>query len=213
MSRFQVVPVALTSLFIVALSGCRDREIVSYRVKKEATHPPAATTAPEPGGSKLSPPDAPSSMASTPVPTAHGDGLQWIAPPHWTSKPASAMRRATYVIPGGNGTNGELAVTAFPGNVGGNLANVNRWRGQIQLEPVGEQELAKLLNHLDAGSLHIDVVDIRADTGSDPQRIIGAIVPLDGSTWFFKFSGPDSLLTAEKPAIIKFLKTIRPAKS
>lgn len=212
MSRFQVVSVALTPLLIVILSGCRDREIVSYRVKREVVHPPATASAVEPAGPKAQVPEAPSSMASTPVPTAQGDGLQWTAPAHWTSKPASAMRRATYAIPGGNGSHGELAVTAFPGNVGGNLANVNRWRGQIQLEPVGAQELEKLLEHLDAGSLHIDLVDIKADTGADPQRIIGAIVPLDGSTWFFKFSGPDSLLTAEKSAIIGFLRTIRPSK-
>ena len=213
MIRFRFVSAALASLLIAALSGCRDREIVSYRVKKEAAPSLPATTDAGSASAKPASPDTPASMASTPVPTANGDGLLWTAPAHWTSKPASAMRRATYAIPGANGSRGELAVTAFPGNVGGNLANVNRWRGQIQLEPVGEHELGKLLEHHDAGRLHIDVVDIKADTGTDPQRIIGAIVPIEDSTWFFKFSGPDSLLTAEKPAIVEFLKTIRPAKS
>jgi hypothetical protein len=30
----------------------------------------------------------------------------------------------------------EVTVSAFPGDTGGLLANLNRWRGQIGLEPV-----------------------------------------------------------------------------
>lgn len=213
MFRFSAASVAMASMLVAALPGCKDREIASYRVRKEATGTPVAPAPSGPIGGTAPSADTASSMASTPVPTAEGLGLEWSAPAQWTAKPASAMRRATYMISGRGSAIGELAVTAFPGNVGGNLANVNRWRGQIQLEPVTEADLGRILEHHDAGDLHIDVVDIKADTGSDPQRIIGAIVPLADSTWFFKFSGPDSLLTAEKPVIIEFLKTIRAKKS
>lgn len=208
MPFFRAAPLILASITLVALPGCKDREISSYRVKKEATSAPAAA-APATPAMPSTPSGAPPSMASTPVNTAQGESLRWTAPAHWTSKAASAMRRATYVIPGKNGASGELAVTAFPGNVGGNLANVNRWRGQLQLQPLTEAELDKVLAHYDVGNLHIDVVDIKADTGSDPQRVIGAIVPFGDSTWFFKFSGPDSLMAAEKPVILDFIQTIK----
>ncbi len=204
----RVAPLILVSLTLVALPGCKDREISSYRVKKEAAPAPPAVA---PAGTAASSPTSASapSMASTPVNTAQGESLRWTAPAHWTAKTASAMRRATYVIPGKDGSTGELAVTAFPGDVGGNLANVNRWRGQIQLPPIAEAELDKVLAHYDVGSLHIDVVDLKADTGPDPERVIGAIVPFGGSTWFFKFSGPDSLMAAEKPVILDFIQTLK----
>lgn len=208
MSFFRVVPVVLTSITLIAQFGCKDREISSYRVRKEAT-PQAPAGEPAANTSAVGTADAMPPMASTPVNTAQGEGLRWTAPSHWTSKPASAMRRATYVIPGKGGANGELAVTAFPGNVGGNLANVNRWRGQIGLPPITDADLGTALAHYDVDRLHIDVVDIKAVTGDDPQRVIGAIVPFGESTWFFKFSGPDSLLTAENPVILDFIKSIK----
>ena len=37
-------------------------------------------------------------MANTPVATASGPGLTWSAPSHWKAKPASAMRKGSFVI-------------------------------------------------------------------------------------------------------------------
>ena len=95
-------------------------------------------------------------MAATPVPTAGGGDLVWTAPASWQSRPASAMRKATFIIPGASAAEqAELAVTAFPGDVGGNLANVNRWRGQIQLPPIDAAALPAALTHLDIGNLRV----------------------------------------------------------
>ena len=52
----------------------------------------------------------------------------------------------------------EIAVTVFPGNVGGLTANVNRWRGQIGLAPLAPAELEANLDHLDANGLHFEIV-------------------------------------------------------
>ena len=38
----------------------------------------------------------------------------------------------------------------------------------------------------------------------------GAIVPLNGETWFFKLLGPDALVAQQKPAFLEFLRTVRP---
>ena len=40
-------------------------------------------------------------------------------------------------------------------------------------------------------------------------RIVGAIVPVNGATWFFKLMGPDATVSAAKPAFLEFLKTVR----
>lgn len=208
---------------LLAASGCRDGKIVTYRVPKEeppaaaapaAANPHAGLDIPAPGS-----PPAPASspnMASTPVPTATGGDLTWTAPAHWQSRPPSAMRKATFILPGAAaGEQAELAVTAFPGDVGGNLANVNRWRTQLQLPPIAAAELGSALVHLDAGSLHIDLAELLGPAPADGkprQRVIGAIVPFNGATWFFKLTGPDALVAAKKAEFLAFLQTLQPTR-
>lgn len=148
-------------------------------------------------------------MASTPVATASGPALTWTAPASWKTKPGSAMRKGSYTVTS-EGVAGEadLAITAFPGDVGGDLANLNRWRGQLQLPPVGQGEFEAAVQRLERNGLKIIVADI-AGTGAGAQRILGAMVPHAGSTWFFKLMGPDALVAREKAAFVAFLDTVK----
>jgi hypothetical protein len=120
------------------------------------------------------------------------------------------MRKATFGIAGTGGATAELAVTAFPGDVGGDLANVNRWRGQIGLPPIEAGQLPAALERFEANGLKIAVADIVATTGTPPVRVLGGIVPHGGQTWFFKLTGPDPLVAQEKPAFLEFLRTVKP---
>lgn len=152
-------------------------------------------------------------MASTPVATASGPGLAWNVPTHWSTKAGSAMRKGSYTVKS-DGVAGEadLAVTAFPGNVGGDLANLNRWRGQVKLAPVSEGEFEANVQRVEHNGLKMIVTDI-VGTGPSgaPERIIGAMVPHGGSTWFFKMQGPDVLVAKEKPAFMTMLQSVKPA--
>ena len=141
-------------------------------------------------------------MTSPSLPTATDQPLVWTAPAGWAAKAASSMRKGSYTIDGPEGA-GDLSITAFPGDVGGNLANVNRWRGQLQLPPVAD--LAGAVQPLEANGLHMLVFE-GANNGN---RMLGVIVPRPGETWFFKLKGPDVLVAREKPAFLEFLKTVR----
>ncbi len=202
---------ALSLAAAVALlgTGCRKQEVASYRVPKEAvpTLPGAAADNQMAG----SPAAGGAGIAGTAVATASGNALAWSAPAHWTVKTASAMRKGSYTIKG-DGAEADVSITAFPGDVGGDLANLNRWRGQLQLAPVGQAEFEAATQHLDSNSLHMTVADI-VGSGSPAQRILGAMVPFEGATWFVKVTGPDALLTKEKPAFLAFLATVKPAAS
>ncbi len=205
--RFRLLVLPLAAL--VFLPACRDAKITSYRVPHEK---------PEPMPPVLSGGTAPSAaaggdmaaMANTAVPTAAGDGLAWTAPAHWKTKPESPMRKGSYAISAGDGPEADMAITAFPGDVGGDLANVNRWRGQIGLSPITEADLGRTSQHLDFNGLHCTFVDFANPDGANPQRILGAIVPFEGATWFFKMMGPDALVAREKPAFLQFLQTVHP---
>jgi hypothetical protein len=107
-------------------------------------------------------------MANTAVATAGGPGLTWTAPAHWKAKPGSSMRKGSFTI-AGEGGEGDLAITAFPGDVGGDLANLNRWRGQIQLPPVTQAEFDAAIQRIEPNGLKMTVVDV-AGTGTNALR-------------------------------------------
>jgi hypothetical protein len=211
---------ALTAL----LTSCGKPEVQSYRVPKEAATPsPAMAAAPNASAnagagaapSAPTPPNAQSApaaaggntMANTAVATAGGPGLTWTSPSRWTPKPASAMRKGSYVIKG-DGGEADLAISAFPGDVGGDLANLNRWRGQINLPPVSQAEFEAAAQRIERNGLRMTVVDL-VGTGPNAQRILGAMIPYGGATWFVKLIGPDALVANEKPAFTAFLETIQ----
>jgi len=205
-------------LTLLLMGGCGDREITSYRAPKDPAPvlPPAGAPAAgqlpdgHPPVGATPPPAAPGmdNMANTAVPTG-SDRLTWTAPARWTAKPASAMRKGSYAIKG-DGLEADLSITAFPGDTGGLLANLNRWRGQISLPPLTGDQLDANRQHVDIGPLHVDVVDFAGTANGAPTRIIGAVVPVDGETWFFKLMGPDALVAGEKAVFMEFLQTVRP---
>jgi hypothetical protein len=219
------LPLVAASLVVLSFSGCKKEEVTSYRVPKEQAPAPAvAANANMPqdavhagvaknasGAAQAAPATGGSAMANTPVATASGAGLTWKGPAHWTDKGASGMRKGTFTITGDGGATAELAITAFPGDVGGEVANVNRWRGQIQLPPLSPDEATKSIQRVEANGQKFGIVDI-AGSGASPVRVLGAWVSHQGSTWFFKLTGPDALVTKEKPAFLEFVKTIMPAQ-
>jgi hypothetical protein len=176
---------------------------------KVSDQPPAApAAAPAPAtATPAAPSAAMGDMASTPVVTASGPGLKWTAPAGWQEKPSTGMRKATFVISGPAGATAELAVTAFPGDVGGDLANLNRWRGQLSLPPVTEAEFAGAVTRLQVNGLGVTLADITGG-GDNPQRLLGAMVPHAGATWFFKLTGPTALVATEKPAFLSFVQSL-----
>ena len=215
------------------LAACKENGVTAYRVPKDRGSPAPAASAPAAasntndlppdardaptsgpslgGGRPPGPPAVPAPvgsaeaggmMASTPISTASSQPLVWTAPTGWIPKAVSSMRKGSYAINGPEGA-GDLSITAFPGDVGGTLANVNRWRGQLQLPPV--PDLTDAVQHLDANGLQMLVFE----GASNGTRMLGVIVPRPGETWFFKLTGPDALVARERPAFLDFLRSVR----
>ena len=64
----------------------------------------------------------------------------WEVPKQWVEGSKSPMRLSSYSIPFSGG-NADLSITNFSGDGGGVLANVNRWRGQLNLSPLTKEKL------------------------------------------------------------------------
>lgn len=143
--------------------------------------------------------------ANTPAGAA---ALRWAAPDHWTAKELAPLRRASYTVHAPGGLEADFSIISLPGDAGGLHENVNRWRGQIGLAPSDEAAIDQGLRHMDSAGLHFDVVEF-ASEAPDAQRVLGALLHHAGETWFFKMSGPDSVVAAERETFIKFIRSVR----
>ena len=200
--------VLLSVVLLLPLAACRKAEVSYYKVPKEKDpEPPGMTAGAVPAAGA---PAAAPGMAGTPVPTAEGPSLRWTAPADWKTKPASAMRKGSYAVPGDGGAEADLSITAFPGDVGGEVANVNRWRNQLQLPPLDDTAVAAAVTRVARNGLKFTLVDFASTGSAAPQRIVGAMVPVEGATWFFKLMGPDAAVAKAKPAFEAFLATVKP---
>jgi hypothetical protein len=210
----------LSFALVLLLTGCGKTDVAAYRVPKEkdaelpSSMTTAANTSPTPVEKLTSLPAAApgGNMAGTPVATAGGPGLTWDAPATWEAKPLGAMRKGSFTVRGNGDATADLSITAFPGAVGGELANINRWRGQVALPPIAEGDLLSAATRFTQNGLNFTVVDLASADPANPQRILGGMTPFEGAMWFFKLTGPDALVAQAKPAFLEFLKTVKTAK-
>lgn len=147
----------------------------------------------------------------TPDPAPAGD-LTWQVPEGWQPTPPPSMVKFAYVIESGDGPAALASVSSFPGNVGGVAANVNRWRGQLGLEPLSAAEAEAAAETVMLGSRQYQIVDLvsagpRVD-GRHPERTMVAMLDHGGSTWFFKLNGADASVVAARAAFMRMLASV-----
>jgi hypothetical protein len=143
-------------------------------------------------------------------PSENSEKPIWIAPPDWREVPPSQFLLAKFEV-GAPEDQTDVSVSMFGGTGGGVLANVNRWRRQLGLEPVDESGLAKLTSSVetDGGTaVFVDLKGTNAKTGS-VERMVAAIVPQGGQTWFYKLAGNESTVEKEKETFRKFVQTVK----
>jgi len=149
--------------------------------------------------------------ASAPVPVdagadagpASGFKPNWTVPAQWKEQAAGQMQIARFAVPERSGAKAEVSVSVFPNDTGGTLANVNRWRRQIGLPEVNESELSSLVTPLDPANPGAILVDMT----SSSKKMLGAVVPRNGSYWFYKLQGDTGAVAPEKEAFVAFAKS------
>lgn len=139
----------------------------------------------------------------------------WTVPPGWTAVTPGPMVLSKFVASGDGSAKADVTVSRFPGDVGGLLANVNRWRNQVGLAPLDAQNLAKETTPLAWEGGQGTVVDV---TGTDaksgqPARLIGVIVPRNNETWFYKIMGAPAVSEQEKAPFLKFVQSAKYAQA
>ena len=159
-------------------------------------HPPIAGTGP------VSDPGTPSDMG----PAKPG----WQVPASWREVPAGQFLVAKFLVTGADNNKANINVSLSPGDGGGLLGNVNRWRGQLRLAPLADAEINKLVTPVDTRAGKAMFIDMTGtDATGQNARLIGAIVPQANQTWFYKLMGNEPVVDREKDAFTKFVQTAK----
>lgn len=140
----------------------------------------------------------------TSISSSFAADLGWSVPATWEDlKQSSSMRLATLAPK----TNKELLVkvSKFPGNVGGELANVNRWRGQIGLKSIQATELEKALEVIETKVGKAKLLDI----SNNGKQMLAVMLPFNKQTYFFKVMGAQADVSKEKDALKELIKSVK----
>lgn len=180
---------------LIFLNGCGKEDIRVYTVDKEETAQPAFVTPPDSSmRNQTLPPDALGS-AGTPA---------WTVPEGWAQGPTSSIRRGSYQVTQ-EGQTLDISVTTFPGDVGGLLANVNRWRGQVGLPPVEEAALPEMTREEAISGHSVTWVELNG-----PELATQAAIHFHADhSWFFKMTGPQGLVTQEADRFRAFVESVQ----
>lgn len=205
-TRGLVFTLAVTGVFF---SACKEeKRVTQYTVSKE---PAGAASNDFTTGNKAattSPVSAPAGMNATPGLVAQTSGIpapEWKAPAAWVAQPESPMRKGSWKT-GATPDAAEVSITAFPGDVGGLQANVNRWCGQVGLPaPASAEELARLAVPTTVAGLPAT----RVALVNGDKALTTVLVQHDGVTWFFKLSGPETSVTTAKVDFEAFLASVK----
>lgn len=143
---------------------------------------------------------APTAMAEdeVPVPT-------WSVPAGWTKlDQQKPMRYATFVA-GEGATKVEVVLSTFPGDVGGLIPNINRWRGQVGLGPITQEQLAANTTAFENPGFSGYTMRLKGET----QHMLGAVIKdaKADRSWFVKITGAPAALDAQEAAFTAFAKS------
>ncbi len=190
---------ALAAALVIFSNGCNRDGVKVYHVENEdaITPPPPPAAAPA---------AMPTTMpAGLPVPDASTvPPLKYTLPDGWKEKTLTQMRVASFGV-SENGKTADISVIPLGGMAGGDFANVNRWRGQVGLTPLADDDLHALAEKVEIAGQPADLYDLAGTA----QRIVGVIFHRDDGTWFFKMTGDADLVEEQKPAFVSFLKSFQ----
>lgn len=190
--------------------GCgREDGVRVYQAPKDRSGPQASAPSTAPSASSTA-----STASTASAPSNPQQRAPWTVPPGWTEKPSTGgMRIATYAVTAPDGRAVDVSVVPLGAAAGSLLDNVNRWRGELELPPVTEADLPRLLTAVKIGEVDAQMVELVSErpVGADKtrSRTLAAILPLPGTTVFFKAKGDDALVRENAGAFKAWLNSVQ----
>ena len=182
----KAVSLTASTLGLLLLSSCREEPVAIYDIPKEDSF----VTSSAEGG-----------ISGSALPRWN---LTWETPASWEteSPPPTARYRPT--------EEAQVTVTRLAGEGGGMLANITRWRGQGGLKPLAGEDPPEPAVKVTLGGNLLSVFEINAPANEPGiKSILAGILPLDGETWFFKFTAAEAILKKHRGEFLTFLRSVK----
>ena len=188
-SPFLWVPTCATVFALIGACGSQNPPVITV-----------TETRPAPKGDSASDPDRtsaerfgfrPRQAAAHPGPT-----LEWSTPTGWREVAPTQLRNPNFILDDDQAA--QCYVTTLSG--GGQLININRWRGQMGLEPISDAELGGL-EKIDVLGQNVALLDLkgtyRSMSGSPKEgyQLIGCVAQLADRSISVLMVGPASIIT------------------
>jgi hypothetical protein len=197
-------PILIGSLL---LSGCGKNEPEYVEVME-----------PEPRETPAEPGEDVSEMAAMPDDDVHrhahqGPGFTYSVPDGWQLQEPSSMKLLSLLAGSPPEELAELSVSAFPGDVGGQLANINRWRRQVGLGPLSPEAADEFVTSIQISGMDGWQVDFTGPEGTSERggatRVRVAVLVHEDKSWFFKLMGEESSVADELEGYEAFLRSVQ----
>ncbi len=135
------------------------------------------------------------------------DSVTWRALPDWKAEQAGKFLSAAYGVPG----LGRLTISKLGGDGGGLAANVNRWRSQVNMQPLPESAVHGQPMGVAGSSREMLLFNLNPDDApAEAEGIFAAVLPLGSETWFFKLTGNSTKLREKGGEVfMAFLAEVR----
>lgn len=191
-----------SGVFVFLLIGCDSAKPTVYDIPKEQRSADSSSLA-----EQKAPAADPAKMQILPGMQESADSapeIRYTVPEGWKELEPSGIRIGNFKVYAADGS-AEITVLTFPGDVGGMLANINRWRDQIGLGSITAEQVAEFSQPCEIAGHEGRYVRLEGEN----QSILGAILPFHGNTWFFKMQGDSSVVLAGDSAMKQFLDSIQ----
>lgn len=205
--------VATTLLAACALACGGPGDTVEIQGRRTASSPSirvlgGVSSAQRFGGSMTGHGAAPAADAGASEPAP----LAFSLPAGWQELAGSSLRPIN-LRPAGH-PDAECYVTLLAGDGGGMVANLDRWRKQLGLDPLQPGEVDELpeLAMLGGTAKLIDIEGAYSGMGDDARAgwaLVGAVLLQPGAAVFVKMTGPADVVQAEREAFLAFCSSLR----
>ena len=199
---------------LLAVAGCGPKEEVRrYKASKDPTWRMIGAIVPAKDATwffKVAAPTDRISAAQEQIVTflrglrAEEGEVKWTTPAGWTEEKGGPARQASFKF-GDRDPKLELTVVRLPGDGGGLAANVDRWRGQAGLEPLGEQGLGRSATPMKFVGTDAWLVEA---VGKD-RAILGVIALSPEYSMFLKMDGTASAVSAQRATFTQVAQSFK----
>jgi hypothetical protein len=131
--------------------------------------------------------------------------IEFTLPEKWKETPPGQFQMSRFVV-GDSKNPVEISISSAGGDL---AANVNRWRAQVGLEPIGEQEIATALAPTEVFGIKAGQIEIIGPPGPEQKAILGVIAPAGRTNWFIKLKGPVQPALEQKKNFEAFVKSLK----